>query len=231
MHNCVRIDRSIRLKNNGYSSQTTAWKGRWFGRYRAMACPLAVDAGFDTQLLKRPVKWVMQRNKGIAISDKAWDESTSGFRIGLEMADYRRPARGSTHVNCCYPIPRRARRKTLARSGWSTVCRGSCAWSKGLCVWLLWVVLFLVITQCWVRPRHKDNIRKMLVALVDDVQVALIKLSERTCTIRIVKNNPAKRYRVAQVHDIYAPLAHRWVLVILNGDRRLIFSLPAASCL
>ena len=57
---------------------------------------------------------------------------------------------------------------------------------------------------------QKDNIRKMLVALVDDVRVALIKLSERTCAIRIVKNNPAKRYRVArEVNDIYAPLAHR----------------------
>lgn len=57
---------------------------------------------------------------------------------------------------------------------------------------------------------QKDNIRKMLVALVDDVRVALIKLAERTCAIRSVKNNPRKRYAVArEVHDIYAPLAHR----------------------
>lgn len=57
---------------------------------------------------------------------------------------------------------------------------------------------------------QKDNIRKMLVALVDDVRVALIKLAERTCAIRSVKNNPRKRYPVAkEVHDIYAPLAHR----------------------
>jgi GTP pyrophosphokinase len=57
---------------------------------------------------------------------------------------------------------------------------------------------------------QKDNLRKMLVALVDDVRVALIKLAERTCAIRAVKNNPTKRYRVArEVHDVYAPLAHR----------------------
>ena len=51
----------------------------------------------------------------------------------------------------------------------------------------------------------------MLVAMVDDVRVALIKLAERTCAIRAVKNaDDDKRHRVArEVFDIYAPLAHR----------------------
>ncbi|GLS27261.1 GTP diphosphokinase [Marinibactrum halimedae] len=56
-----------------------------------------------------------------------------------------------------------------------------------------------------------ENVRKMLVSMVDDVRVALIKLAERTCAIRAVKNAPNdKRQRVAkEVSDIYAPLAHR----------------------
>ena len=56
-----------------------------------------------------------------------------------------------------------------------------------------------------------ENLRKMLVTMVDDVRVALIKLAERTCAIRAVKDAPEeKRYRVArEVFDIYAPLAHR----------------------
>lgn len=56
-----------------------------------------------------------------------------------------------------------------------------------------------------------ENVRKMLLAMVDDVRVALIKLAERTCAIRSVKTaNPEKRLRVArEVFDIYAPLAHR----------------------
>lgn len=56
-----------------------------------------------------------------------------------------------------------------------------------------------------------ENLRKMLVAMVDDVRVALIKLAERTCAIRAVKNaNEGRRQRVArEVFDIYAPLAHR----------------------
>jgi GTP pyrophosphokinase len=57
---------------------------------------------------------------------------------------------------------------------------------------------------------QKDNIRKMLIALVDDVRVALIKLAERTCAIRAVKNDEQRRQAVAQeVFDVYAPLAHR----------------------
>ena len=56
-----------------------------------------------------------------------------------------------------------------------------------------------------------EKIRKMLVAMVDDVRVALIKLAERTCAIRWVKAaGLARRRQVArEVADIYAPLAHR----------------------
>ena len=57
---------------------------------------------------------------------------------------------------------------------------------------------------------QKDNIRKMLISLVDDVRVALIKLAERTCAIRAVKDDELRRRHIAQeVFDVYAPLAHR----------------------
>lgn len=56
-----------------------------------------------------------------------------------------------------------------------------------------------------------DNVRKMLVAIVDDVRVALLKLAERTVIIRAVKDaDERRRQKVArEVFDIYAPLAHR----------------------
>ena len=56
-----------------------------------------------------------------------------------------------------------------------------------------------------------ENVRKMLLALIDDVRVALIKLAERTCALRAVKNAPEeRRQRVArEVFEIYVPLAHR----------------------
>lgn len=59
--------------------------------------------------------------------------------------------------------------------------------------------------------RQLDTVRKMLVAMIDDVRVVLIKIAERTCAIRNVKSaSRRKRYLVArEVFDIYAPLAHR----------------------
>lgn len=56
-----------------------------------------------------------------------------------------------------------------------------------------------------------ENLRKMLVAIIDDVRVALVKIAERTCAIRAVKNAPEeKRRRVAhEIMSVYAPLAHR----------------------
>ncbi len=61
------------------------------------------------------------------------------------------------------------------------------------------------------RQAQVDNLRKMLVAMIDDVRVALIKLAERTSAIRAVKDAPEeKRSKVAEeVFNIYAPLAHR----------------------
>ncbi|NND37956.1 MAG: GTP diphosphokinase [Pseudomonadales bacterium] len=61
------------------------------------------------------------------------------------------------------------------------------------------------------RGAQVDNLRKMLVALVDDVRVGLIKLAERTQTIRELKHAPAdvQRRIAREVADVYAPLAHR----------------------
>ena len=61
------------------------------------------------------------------------------------------------------------------------------------------------------QQHHLDNVRKMLIAMVDDVRVAIIKLAERTCAIRSVNLAPKeKRRKVArEIFDIYAPLAHR----------------------
>jgi GTP pyrophosphokinase len=58
---------------------------------------------------------------------------------------------------------------------------------------------------------QQENLRKMLVNMVGDVRVALIKIAERTCALRQVKDAPREKcLQVArEVADIYAPLAHR----------------------
>lgn len=56
-----------------------------------------------------------------------------------------------------------------------------------------------------------DNVRKMLLAMVDDVRVVLIKLAERLCILRSTAPMPdAMRHQIAvETMEIYAPLANR----------------------
>lgn len=63
-------------------------------------------------------------------------------------------------------------------------------------------------------PQNKhqiDNIRKMLLAMVDDVRVVLIKLAERLCVLRSIAPMPEQMRRqiATEVMEIYAPLANR----------------------
>lgn len=56
-----------------------------------------------------------------------------------------------------------------------------------------------------------DNVRKMLIAMVDDVRVVLIKLAERLHTLRTAARMPeAIQLQIAnEIMEIYAPLANR----------------------
>lgn len=63
-------------------------------------------------------------------------------------------------------------------------------------------------------PQNKqqvDNIRKMLLAMVDDVRVVLIKLAERLCVLRTASHlsEPIKKQLATEAMEIYAPLANR----------------------
>ncbi|NOI68396.1 GTP diphosphokinase [Vibrio sp. 99-8-1] len=56
-----------------------------------------------------------------------------------------------------------------------------------------------------------DNVRRMLLAMVDDFRCVIIKLAERICNLREVKDQPDEiRQSVAkECANIYAPLANR----------------------
>jgi len=56
-----------------------------------------------------------------------------------------------------------------------------------------------------------DNIRKMLLAMVEDVRAVVIKLAERLCYLRQVKNADEESRVLAakETENIYAPLANR----------------------
>ena len=61
------------------------------------------------------------------------------------------------------------------------------------------------------RSAQAENLRKMLLAMVDDIRVVLIKIAERTQALRFLMNGDERVRREAarEVMDIYAPLANR----------------------
>src|SRR2546423_565551 len=68
--------------------------------------------------------------------------------------------------------------------------------------------------------QQAENVRKMLLAMVDDVRVVLVKLADRLHNMRTLEYlSPDKRRRIAQeTMDIYAPIAHPLGMGKLRGE-------------
>src|SRR6516162_5363808 len=68
--------------------------------------------------------------------------------------------------------------------------------------------------------RQAENVRKMVLAMVDDIRVVLIKLADRLHNMRTLKHLPEeRRQQVAkETLELYAPLAHRLGMGKVRGE-------------
>src|SRR5947199_7579341 len=68
--------------------------------------------------------------------------------------------------------------------------------------------------------QQAENLRKMMLAMVDDIRVVLIKLADRLHNMRTLEHLPPdRRQKIAQeTLDIYAPIAHRLGMGKIRGE-------------
>lgn len=169
---------------------------------------------YDPDALKRACEFSRKLDEENSAREHVWSARTSSFLTGLAMADILADLRLDQESLTAAVLYR------AVREGKTTQAVIEKTFGFDIAHLIDGVLRMAAISQI-VNPDKKagfgkdqqqlDNIRKMLVAMIDDVRVALIKLSERTFAIREIKDaTPERRQRVArEIFDIYAPLAHR----------------------
>lgn len=168
----------------------------------------------DMAKLRAGCEFSYQAELARSESDKRWT-NTSGFHTGLEMATILNELDQDVDTLVAAVLYRAVREERLPLDEVRD------AFGQGIANLIEGVLRMASVSALQSLSEERvlgraaevqvENLRKMLVAIIDDVRVALVKIAERTCAIRAVKNAPeSKRRRVAhEIMSVYAPLAHR----------------------
>jgi len=181
---------------------------RWLG---ALPEPLSPTVQPD---LRQICEWVRERTRTVVgVPSEDWPKGTDNFVVGLEIAGVLadlRVDRDGVYAGLLY---RAVQEQQIALNEIETRLGGRISKLIAAVARLGELGRVGVITDTPVLGQaeaQKDTIRKMLISLVDDVRVALVKLAERTCALRHVKQDPEQSVSIArEVADVYAPMAHR----------------------
>jgi GTP pyrophosphokinase len=164
----------------------------------------AADRGIDRDLLQRTFDFV-ENNRG---------DDDEILTIGIEFADLMAELRMDTPSIASGLVYRCVRSGRASPADLEREIGPEVAHLVGA-VERVGTVSLLELTNTPLLAREArdqvDNVRRMLVAMIDDVRVAIIKLAERIIALRIVKSEqPLRQLRVAnEVLEVFAPLANR----------------------
>ncbi|AMO56940.1 (p)ppGpp synthetase [Endozoicomonas montiporae] len=147
-------------------------------------------------------------------ADTVWPTGPGAYRTGLEMIEILAELKVDPDCLVAAALYRAVRERKLAlktvEEHFGTTVAALIKSVQGMAA--ISTLLNPARTQVLDQSQDQlEKVRKMLVSIIDDVRVALIKLAERTCAIRALRDaDKEKRQRVArEVFEIYAPLAHR----------------------
>ncbi|MCP1313852.1 MULTISPECIES: GTP diphosphokinase [unclassified Halomonas] len=142
---------------------------------------------------------------------RVWLSPGSNFRMGLEMADILADLKLDQAALEAAVLYRAVREELVSLDAITKRFGAEVATLIDGVLQMAAISYPLIANHGMNQHNQQENLRKMLVNMVGDVRVALIKIAERTCALRQVKDAPRdKCLQVArEVADIYAPLAHR----------------------
>ena len=168
----------------------------------------------DPEVLRQACLFAKEADE-IYEREHLWNTRTSSYLTGLAMADILADLKLDQDSLIAAVLYRAVREEK------TTLERITNVFGRDIAHLIDGVLRMATINQI-INPNHHnqkfsqsqnqlDNIRKMLVSMIDDVRIALIKLAERTFAIRELKDaSPERQKRVArEIFDVYAPLAHR----------------------